>query len=365
MRTLQLRPSDRASAAPATRRPAPSVARHPVSIRRSCPCGGGCPRCTGAGQALSSDVRMAMQQRLGAPLADVRIHTDAAAARAAAAAGANAFTLGADIFFAEGRFAPHTTAGATRLAHELVHVVQQRRGTGGMPKVAGHRAEREARELGVAVAGGRQVAVRGAAPRAVQHDDAEGGAAPASPQLHLDPEIERMILFQHFMRWWLGSALVEGDAPTALPSPDAPATGDVLHPVLPPLPPLQPDLFAPLPPDPTFLEPDVGALYAPFGERGAPVGAGDSDAVMGIYRRNAAIAAGLPDLRAIAPRFVRPLIPSTWRRDIAGALTGAAVGNSLKGDFMTPIEVSDRAFQSMTGASTTVIPLPSISFDLF
>jgi hypothetical protein len=106
-------------------------------------------------------------------------------------------------------------------------------------------------------------------------------------------------------------------------------------------------------------------LFSPFGERGAPVGAGDSAAVTDIYRRNAAIAAGLPDLRAIAPRFVRPLIPSTWRRDIAGALTGAAVGASLKRDYATPIEVADRAWQDMTGASTTVIPLPAIRFDLF
>jgi len=41
------------------------------------------------------------------------------------------------------------------------------------------------------------------------------------------------------------------------------------------------------------------------------------------------------------------------------------VGAYLNRDYATPIEVSDRAFQAMTGASTTVVPLPSISFDLF
>lgn len=86
---------------------------------------------------------------------------------------------------------------------------------------------------------------------------------------------------------------------------------------------------------------------------------------MEIYRRNQTIARHLPDLRGFAPSFLRPLIPSTWRRDIAGALTGAAVGAYLNRDYMTPIEVSDRAWLGMTGASTTVIPLPSISFDLF
>ncbi len=70
-------------------------------------------------------------------------------------------------------------------------------------------------------------------------------------------------------------------------------------------------------------------------------------------------------VQRLAPGFVRPLIPTTWRRDIAGALTGAAVGASLKHDYATPIEVADRAFEAMTGASTTVVPLPSISFDLF
>lgn len=109
----------------------------------------------------------------------------------------------------------------------------------------------------------------------------------------------------------------------------------------------------------------MGLLYSGFGARGAPVGEGDSQAVMAIYRRNQAIARQLPDLRGIAPSLLRPLIPITWRRDIAGALTGAAVGAYLNRDYMTPIEVSDRAWQGMTGASTTVIPLPSISFDLF
>lgn len=69
-----------------------------------------------------------MESRLGTPLADVRIHTDSSAAAAAAQANARAITIGADILFGAGRFAPHTTEGATRVAHELVHVEQQRNG---------------------------------------------------------------------------------------------------------------------------------------------------------------------------------------------------------------------------------------------
>lgn len=85
---------------------------------------------------------------------------------------------------------------------------------------------------------------------------------------------------------------------------------------------------------------------------------------MKICRSNSAIASRLPDLRSLTPGFLRPMIPSTWRRDIAGAVTGAAVGAYLNRDYMTPIEVSDRVFEQMTGASTTVIPLPSISLYL-
>jgi hypothetical protein len=186
-------------------------------------------------------------------------------------------------------------------------------------------------------------------------------------------------MMQHYIRWWLGNTLVSGNPPTALPSAPDPGASSGLSagglalpgvPGLPPAPlssqlPLDPAFFAPLPPDPLFIEPDVGALFSSFGDRGAPVGPGDTQVVFDIYRRNQAIVRGLPDLRSMAPRFLQPLIPSTWRRDIAGALTGAAVSASLKRDYMTPIEVSDQAWEAMTGAGTTMIPLPSISFDLF
>ncbi len=56
---------------------------------------------------------------------DVRLHTDARAASATRAVAANAFTVGPDVFFAEGRYAPQTERGQKLLAHELTHVVQQ------------------------------------------------------------------------------------------------------------------------------------------------------------------------------------------------------------------------------------------------
>ena len=58
----------------------------------------------------------------------VRIHTDAWAAKSARALNADAYTVGADIFFGSGRFAPTAEPGQRLLAHELAHVQQQRSG---------------------------------------------------------------------------------------------------------------------------------------------------------------------------------------------------------------------------------------------
>ena len=56
----------------------------------------------------------------------IRLH--AGADRVCAVFGAQALTVGADIFFRSGAFAPHTPEGLRLLAHEVAHVVQQRRG---------------------------------------------------------------------------------------------------------------------------------------------------------------------------------------------------------------------------------------------
>lgn len=68
-----------------------------------------------------------MESRLGHDFAHVRVHTDAAAARSAAAVGAQAYTVGSDVVFGAGRYAPTSGDGRQLLAHELTHVVQQRR----------------------------------------------------------------------------------------------------------------------------------------------------------------------------------------------------------------------------------------------
>jgi hypothetical protein len=82
----------------------------------------------GDGHPLVPEVRKDMEQRLSADFADVRIHTDAKAAESAEAVSAEAYTVGNEIVFGSGAFAPDTPAGKARLAHELSHVQQQRKG---------------------------------------------------------------------------------------------------------------------------------------------------------------------------------------------------------------------------------------------
>lgn len=78
----------------------------------------------GQGAPLPAALRQSMEQRFGVALAAVRLHCDAQAAQAARALAARAFTVGEDIFFAEGAFAPADPEGERLLVHELAHVVQ-------------------------------------------------------------------------------------------------------------------------------------------------------------------------------------------------------------------------------------------------
>ena len=69
-----------------------------------------------------------MEGRLGHDFGDVRVHANAQAAASARALHAHAYTVGHDVVFGDGNFAPHTLRGARLLAHELTHVVQQAQG---------------------------------------------------------------------------------------------------------------------------------------------------------------------------------------------------------------------------------------------
>jgi hypothetical protein len=74
-----------------------------------------------AGRPLDDATRAEMEECFGHDFARVRVHTDAAAAEVAEALGADAVTLGDDIYFGEGEYHP----GEELLAHELAHVAQR------------------------------------------------------------------------------------------------------------------------------------------------------------------------------------------------------------------------------------------------
>jgi hypothetical protein len=80
------------------------------------------------GVPLSRELRSYFEPRFGHDFSRVRVHTDGEAAHAALSVQARAYTLGRDIVFGAGQYAPSTSVGRHLLAHELTHVVQQRNG---------------------------------------------------------------------------------------------------------------------------------------------------------------------------------------------------------------------------------------------
>jgi hypothetical protein len=78
-----------------------------------------------AGAPLSHETRALMEQRFGADLSPVRVHSDSRAAEPARSVDALAYTVGRDIVFGAGQYAPQTSAGQKLLAHELTHFMQQ------------------------------------------------------------------------------------------------------------------------------------------------------------------------------------------------------------------------------------------------
>ncbi|WP_165484830.1 eCIS core domain-containing protein [Streptomyces kasugaensis] len=80
--------------------------------------------------ALEQEVRSWLEGSFGVDIGQVRIHTGAKADGLARAFGAEAFTVGADIFFRDGCFNPGSGMGRWLLAHEVAHAVQQGGGSG-------------------------------------------------------------------------------------------------------------------------------------------------------------------------------------------------------------------------------------------
>jgi ribosomal protein S27E len=79
----------------------------------------------GGGSRMSENTLSFMESRFGTDFSGVKIHTDSNAAQMSRDLNAQAFTVGSDIYFNSGKYAPESDSGKHLLAHELTHTVQQ------------------------------------------------------------------------------------------------------------------------------------------------------------------------------------------------------------------------------------------------
>jgi uncharacterized protein DUF4157 len=133
---------------------------------------------SGSGAPLDKETRGNMEASLGADFGDVRVHTDSKASESARAVQAHAYTVGNDVVFQSGKYAPESESGKRMLAHELTHVVQQRSGpVDGSPAPGGIKIsspsdsfEQAADRSADRVMSGAPAATLAGAPRAMQRE---------------------------------------------------------------------------------------------------------------------------------------------------------------------------------------------------
>jgi Domain of unknown function (DUF4157) len=79
----------------------------------------------GGGNRMPENTLSFMESRFGTDFSGVKIHTDTNAVQMSRELNAQAFTVGSDIYFNEGKYSPDSDSGKHLLAHELTHTVQQ------------------------------------------------------------------------------------------------------------------------------------------------------------------------------------------------------------------------------------------------
>lgn len=132
-----------------------------------------------AGKNLDPGTRAWAEPLFGENFSHVLLHTDEQAARAATALQARAYTLGEDIVFNAGE----SPVSRHLLAHELAHVVQQRRG-GPIPPIEGDPAlERSAGQAAAAAVRGDPAPVAGASAVAIARQALPAAMYPPVPWL--------------------------------------------------------------------------------------------------------------------------------------------------------------------------------------
>ncbi len=140
-----------------------------------------------SGQPLDTDTRTLMESRFGHDFSKVRVHNDTQAGESVATVHSLAYTIGRNIVFGAGQYAPGTTEGRRLLAHELTHVVQQEKAngnslTGDTISQPSNPAEHEAEHVAQTVVRGGHVPQVVSIGRGMQRDDG-GAKAPAASKL--------------------------------------------------------------------------------------------------------------------------------------------------------------------------------------
>lgn len=162
------------------------------------------------GKPLAPETRERMEERLGHDFAGVRIHEGPKSEASAAAVGAEAYTVGRDVVFAEGRYRPQSGIGQRLLAHELAHVLQQGAREAGpfagnnlTVNPSGDRREREADAAADRPHSGWPTGMTALSTPSLQRQEI---FPPPETTLRLSPLLERVIGAETFDGFALNSA---------------------------------------------------------------------------------------------------------------------------------------------------------------
>ena len=163
------------------------------------------------GQPLDVETRAFMEPRFGHDFSNVRIHTDAKAAESARAVNAFAYTVGSDVVFGKGHYAPETATGKRLIAHELTHVVQQ---TGMQPQAAQRASSEHSNEQEAEVAERRLETTVGGALQPISVSSFNGLQRLAGPEIVVSPEAiaEMHALLQEFTALSESGAIAAAEA---------------------------------------------------------------------------------------------------------------------------------------------------------
>jgi Domain of unknown function (DUF4157) len=134
-----------------------------------------------SGKPLEPTLQKDMEQRFGHDFSRVRVHSGREAAQSAQDVNAHAYTVGHNVVFNSGRFAPETREGRHLIAHELTHVVQQ---SGTAAPGGANRTAVKADRAGIsATQPAPKVLLRQPAPRGAKGDAPKATVPAAAPAM--------------------------------------------------------------------------------------------------------------------------------------------------------------------------------------